>query len=131
MKTGYKIMLHRKERGLSLEALGNMVGVGKSTVRKWENGTIANMGRDKIAKLAEVFDVSPSYLISEDSDFESNYAKSNSDESNGIMQKLSKLTPDMFNLFTQFLALAADNPESAKRFLSFAVQELESSKQSH
>lgn len=53
----------RIENGMTLEELGDRVGVGKSTVRKWENGIIANMRRDKIAKIAEVFGVSPSYLM--------------------------------------------------------------------
>ncbi|MBQ9252603.1 MAG: helix-turn-helix transcriptional regulator [Clostridia bacterium] len=49
----------RKELGYSLEYVGNYVGVGKSTVRKWENGMIKNMGRDKIALLAKVLQLSP------------------------------------------------------------------------
>ena len=53
----------RIENNMTLEQLGDKVGVGKSTVRKWENGMIANMRRDKIAKIADVFNVSPSYLI--------------------------------------------------------------------
>ena len=44
----------RKELNLTLEDVGNYVGVGKSTVRKWENGDIANMKRDKIASLAKI-----------------------------------------------------------------------------
>lgn len=53
----------RIDNGMTLEELGNKVGVGKSTVRKWENGMIANMRRDKIAKVAKVFGVSPAYLM--------------------------------------------------------------------
>ena len=63
MEMGQKIYHLRAEKGLTLEELGNMVGVGKSTVRKWENGMIANMKRDKILKVAEVFNVSPGYLM--------------------------------------------------------------------
>lgn len=58
----------RIENDMTLEELGDKVGVGKSTVRKWENGIIANMKRDKIAKVASVFDVSPSYLMGWDND---------------------------------------------------------------
>ncbi len=53
----------RLENNMTLEQLGDRVGVGKSTVRKWENGIIANMRRDNIAKIAEVFNVSPAYLM--------------------------------------------------------------------
>ena len=53
----------RKAKGLTLEEVGNMVGVGKSTVRKWETGIIANMKRDKIAALARALDTTPANLM--------------------------------------------------------------------
>lgn len=58
-----KIRQLRIERGLTLEEVGNIVGVGKSTVRKWETGDIANMRRDKIAKLALALHTTPAYLL--------------------------------------------------------------------
>ena len=60
---GTRIKNLRSENNMTLEELGNKVGVGKSTVRKWENGMIANMRRDKIAKLADALNVSPAYLM--------------------------------------------------------------------
>lgn len=56
---GNKMHLRRLELGLTLEDVAKAVGVGKSTVRKWENGMIKNMGRDKIAALAAVLQLSP------------------------------------------------------------------------
>lgn len=58
-----KIRELRLSQGLTLEQVGNVVGVGKSTVRKWETGVIANMRRDKIAKLAEALNTTPAYLM--------------------------------------------------------------------
>lgn len=58
-----KIRELRKEKGLTLEQVGNMVGVGKSTVRKWETGMIANMKRDKISALAKALGTTPAYLM--------------------------------------------------------------------
>ena len=49
----------RLEKNMTLEQVGNLVGVGKSTVRKWENGMIENMGRDKIVALSKALDISP------------------------------------------------------------------------
>lgn len=63
MEMGQKIHKLRTEKGMTLEELGNIVGVGKSTVRKWENGMIANMRRDKILKVSEALGVSPAYLM--------------------------------------------------------------------
>ena len=60
---GKMIYRRRKELGLTLEEVGNAVGVGKSTVRRWENGMIKNMGRDKIAALAKVLQISPVELV--------------------------------------------------------------------
>lgn len=68
MEMGQKIYNLRVQKGLTLEELGNMVGVGKSTVRKWENGIIANMKRDKILKVSEVLGTTPAYLMGWDED---------------------------------------------------------------
>ena len=58
-----KIKELRLARGLTLEQVATAVGVGKSTVRKWETGMIANMRRDKIAALAKALGVTPEYLM--------------------------------------------------------------------
>lgn len=63
MTLGEKIHALRLDRGMTLEQVGDIVGVGKSTVRKWESGQIANMRRDKIALLAKALGVTPSYLM--------------------------------------------------------------------
>lgn len=60
---GDKIKERRLELGLTLEQVGKAVGVGKSTVRKWETGYIQNMKRDKISLLAQVLNISPADLI--------------------------------------------------------------------
>lgn len=56
---GQKMMARRKALKLTLEDVGKAVGVGKSTVRKWENGMIKNMGSDKIAAVAAVLKMDP------------------------------------------------------------------------
>ena len=53
----------RISQNLTLEQVANEVGVGKSTVRKWETGMIANMRRDKIASLAKALHTTPAYLM--------------------------------------------------------------------
>ena len=68
MTFGEKIKMLREMRSMTLEQVGDIVGVGKSTVRKWETGDIANMRRDKIAKLADALSVSPAYLMGWDED---------------------------------------------------------------
>lgn len=68
MDIGKLISERRKQLGLTLEEVGDFVGVGKSTVLKWENGYIANMRRDKIALLAKILQINPTDLI-DDSDY--------------------------------------------------------------
>lgn len=58
-----KIKELRLSNDLTLEQVANAVGVGKSTVRKWETGMIANMRRDKIAALAKALHTTPEYLM--------------------------------------------------------------------
>lgn len=58
-----KIKELRLSKGMTLEQVAKIVGVGKSTVRKWETGMIANMKRDKIALLAQALSTTPAYLM--------------------------------------------------------------------
>ena len=58
-----RIKALRQEKGLTLEQVAEVVGVGKSTVRKWETGMIANMKRDKIAALANALGTTPAFLM--------------------------------------------------------------------
>lgn len=63
MEIGKLLKQRRLELKLTLEEVGNFVGVGKSTVKKWEDGYIANMKRDKIASLAKVLEISPAIIM--------------------------------------------------------------------
>lgn len=60
---GDHLRKRRKELKLTLEQVGDIVGVGKSTVRKWETGDIENMRRDKIALLAKALKSSPLFVM--------------------------------------------------------------------
>lgn len=63
MEIGQLIHSRRLELNLTLEEIGNYVGVSKSTVKKWEDGYISNMRRDKISALAKILKISPVSLI--------------------------------------------------------------------
>ena len=58
-----KIKHLRMENHLTLEQVAQKVGVGKSTVRKWENGIISNVRSDKIVPLSAALNTSPAYLM--------------------------------------------------------------------
>ncbi len=63
MDIGKMINQRRTELKLTLEQVGQAVGVGKSTVKKWEDGYISNMRRDKIALLAKALKMNPVSFI--------------------------------------------------------------------
>ena len=58
-----RIRIFRKKQGLSMEELGNMLGVSRQTVFRYENATITNIPRDKIQRMAEIFDTTEAVLM--------------------------------------------------------------------
>lgn len=94
MNIGSIIESRRKELGLTLEQVGNAVGVGKSTVKKWESGYIENMKRDKIALLANILNLSPVVLITGEYQYENTKTPPPlTAEENKILEAFSKLNP--------------------------------------
>lgn len=53
----------RKELGLTLLQIADAVGVTEATVQRWESGNIKSVRHEKIAKLAEILNVSPATLM--------------------------------------------------------------------
>jgi transcriptional regulator with XRE-family HTH domain len=92
-----KIYQLRKERGMTLEEVGNIVGVGKSTVRKWETGMIANMRRDKISLLAKALGTTPAFLMGWDDNIDIKLMKENKSPSNE--SDLTEGEKEMIKLF--------------------------------
>ena len=72
-----KDIIHKRrlELGLTYEELGDKIGVGKSTVRKWETGMIENLKRSNIAALAKALDISPALLMGWEDNSEDNNTK--------------------------------------------------------
>lgn len=107
-----KIYALRKEQNKTLEDIAKIVGVGKSTVRKWETGAIANMRRDKIAKLADALNTTPAYLMGWE---EKVYTKNDAItdiilrlRSDGnflaVVQNINSLTPEQLSAAETFLS---------------------------
>ena len=65
MTIGDKIKRLRKERGMTQEELGNLIGVQKAAINKYETGIVVNLKRDVIARLAKALDVNPVWLMDE------------------------------------------------------------------
>ena len=65
MEIGQKIKQARMAKGLTQEELGNMVGLQKSAIAKYENGRVVNIKRSTLQKLAQALDLRGSDLIIE------------------------------------------------------------------
>lgn len=63
MTLGDRIHYLRTEKGYTLQELGDKVGVGASTVRKWETGYIKTLRTDKMQKLSSTLGTSVDYLM--------------------------------------------------------------------
>lgn len=70
--TGDLIHQRRKALGLTLQEVGDAVGVGKSTVKKWETGLIRSMKKDRIVKLANVLQLEVNDLLLDEAELPSN-----------------------------------------------------------
>ena len=110
-----RIKTLRQEKGLTLEQVADIVGVGKSTVRKWETGMIANMRRDKIADLAKALGTTPAYLMGwkeEDTKKEESPSEPPLTEGERTMLELFRLIPeDKQQLVLQMIQVALNTPK--------------------
>lgn len=91
MRIGKRIRSLRHEAGMSQKTLGDLLGVTKATVQKYESGSIINLKQTTINKLCEIFNVSPIFLYGWDD--ESNL-KRIQDELASIQDKLSNNQDD-------------------------------------
>lgn len=53
----------RHEKKMTLEEVGQYIGVGRANIYKYEHGLVTNIPPEKARKLAELFGVSPPYLM--------------------------------------------------------------------
>ncbi len=121
MTIGEKIFFHRNKLGLTLEQVGEAVGVGKSTVKKWETGYIANMRRDKIAALAKVLQMNPSEFINTECEYcNKEYNQKNSLNEDELYEKIreifGKQVVDLVYMFVNF------NDEGKEKLLDTATE---------
>lgn len=63
MGMGERIKELRISKDMTQEELGNLVGVQRAAVQKWESGSTKNLKRSVIEKLSNIFGVNPSCLM--------------------------------------------------------------------
>lgn len=67
MNIGQIIRDARIKKGYTQEQLGEIMGVQKSAIAKWENGRVVNIKRENLKKLAEVLSIPPYELVAPNS----------------------------------------------------------------
>ena len=63
MEIGQKIKKARLERGMTQQELGDIVGVQKSAIAKYECGRVVNIKRSTLQKIAKALNIRPSELL--------------------------------------------------------------------
>lgn len=63
MTTGERIKMLRKKHNMTQEELGAKIGVQKAAIQKYEKGTVKNIKRDSLIKLAKCLDTTPEFLL--------------------------------------------------------------------
>jgi len=63
---GKRLRQLREDANMSLRELSSLIGIGYATIGKYERGEVVNLKQSTIARLAEVFNVRPSYLLGYD-----------------------------------------------------------------
>lgn len=60
---GERIKYLRQLASMSQEELGRRIGVQRAAINKYEKGSVTNIPIATIEKIADVFDVSPTYIV--------------------------------------------------------------------
>ena len=107
------------QRGVSIQALEKSCDLSNGAISKW-NTSIPRA--DALLRVARYFGVDPWYLLTG----ASKTGKPATDAGDGWKDAVRALPPDLLGLLSDFVLLAKEDPETARRYLAFAVQELQS-----
>lgn len=113
MTTGDKIKMLRESLDLSQEELGSRVGVKRAAINKYEKGTVENIPIKTIEMLANIFDVTPQYLLGWD-DIEAKFSYETR-ILKGIKQLYGRQAVDLLYLYDQI------NATGQKKLLQYAT----------
>lgn len=97
MNVGEKIKAARIAKGLTQEELGNIVGVQKSAIAKYENGRVVNIKRSTLQALAQALGLRGSDLIIDSAPD----SKEKSSEDEKTAPELSESVKKLINVMSQ------------------------------
>lgn len=114
MTIGKRIRQERLIRGLSQEELAKALSTTKQAIYKYETEIVTNIPMDKIEKLAEVFNTTPSYLMGWDD--AQNEPQLTEDEQL-LLELYRSCSEDTKKLTVAMLENFENQPEDVKRML--------------
>lgn len=119
---GHLIKQSRINRGLTQEELGELVGVKKSAVAKWENGRVSEIGRSNLQGLAKVLGIDPADLIGEDG---IEVRKRIKKDPKAAAAKAAELLSDQdfIDLYTLYKSLPQEKKNQIRDFILFIANQ--------
>ena len=140
MRSIDKINALLDKKGMSGSELSLAAGLSNSVYSQWNTGK-TKPSRKALFNVARVLDVDVSEILPDlEPDMNLPICKESEEAKkarplvgDGLDEKLRLLSrsPGLLEKLDRFVALAAKDPETAERFLAFAVQELESLRRDH
>ena len=98
----------RLEKGLTQEEVGNLIGVQKAAIQKYEKGDVENIKRSSIEKLAKYYGVTTDYIFGIDKE-----RKDTSDE----YLEMFKSRPELKMLFNLTKDATREDVEKAVKII--------------
>jgi transcriptional regulator with XRE-family HTH domain len=109
---GERIKYLRTLADMSQEELGNRVGVQRAAINKYEKGSVTNIPIATIEKIANIFNVSPTYIVGWDS-LEINPLSAEVKVLQGVKHFYGKDTVEIIEIYSQL------NPAGRKRVIQY------------
>ena len=100
MDKGQRIKQLRKLKKISQADLAEMLGTSKQNVYKYESGIITNIPSDKIELMAQIFNVSPCYIMGWDTSL---------DERRTVVDKVYSLPEKKFKKLKALLDIVLED----------------------
>lgn len=93
-KVGQRLKFARESKHITLEEAGNIVGVHKSTILRWENGNTEKFKVPILEVLANLYGVNPAWIMGYNVPMERSLLSD--DEISDIYRKLKSLYGEVF-----------------------------------
>lgn len=115
MTVAEKIKSLRRELGLTQVQLGELLGVQKNAVSKWECGRVEDIPGQKIKAMAAIFGVPPSYLIDDDLEDIHLIISDNDPQIAALLDTAKKLNAKGLERLGQYAEDLSANPKYLKK----------------